>query len=98
MTDLSNLIKNKNGGSSGRKMRGHLANSQNQKAASKALTNKETVIDKSQKNSKRVAKSVTVSDSSSESECDTSNKFYSIRKLLKKEFTHEIEKNHSPRR
>jgi hypothetical protein len=44
-------------------MRGHLANSQNLKPASKVLTNKETVIDKSQKTSKRVALSITPSDS-----------------------------------
>ena len=63
MTDLSKLIKEKNGGSSGRKMRGHLANSQTLKLASKVLTNKETVIDKSQKTSKRVALTITPSDS-----------------------------------
>jgi hypothetical protein len=98
MTDLSKLIKQKNGGSSGRKMRGHLANSQTLKPASKVLTNKETVIDKSQKKSKRISLSITPSDSSSESECDAPDKFYFIIKLLKKEFRNEFEKNRSPSR
>jgi hypothetical protein len=36
--------------------------------------------------------------SSSESECDTPDKFYFIRKLLKQEFRDEFEKNRSPSR
>ena len=100
MTDLSKLIQKRNGGPSGRKMRGHLTNSQNPEAASKELTNKETVIDKSQNKTKRVAKQMTRSDSSSESEseCDSPDKFYFIRNLIKKEYRVEFDKNLSPSR
>ena len=100
MTDLSKLIQKRNGGPSGRKMRGHLANSQNPKAASKELTNKEAVIDKSQNKTKRDAKQMTRSDSSSESEseCDSPDKFYFIRHIIKKEYRVEFEKKLSPSR
>ena len=72
---MSQLIKTKNGGASGRKKRGHKSNAINSKKSS-VISSKEVKIDKSQSQKRKQDIRMSSTESNSESDCDEIYKFY----------------------
>ena len=97
MTNLSQLIKTKNGGASGRKKRGHKSNAINSKKSS-VISSKEVKIDKSQSQKRKQDIRMSSTESNSESDCDEIDKFYYIHKLIKPEFRTKFDKLRSSKK